>query len=452
MSNETSTFNIGVASSDEQTTASGTAGSIPSSATTGGSGGMDSLLALLQQMNESQKRMEEKQQIRDAKMDEMKEEQRIRDGEMKQELRARDEKFEALLQSQRMETRLLKDSVANVEQEVNNLKTDVQLQYDAVQQQFSSVQQQQQRLRDEFTREIQAVENRVRHQTVVQSPHLESSHHASMAVNDGSFRHVRDADRVKAPVYDGRSCWEAFLRQFEIVARINGWTDEDMSQRLLTALRGSATAVLQNLTDDLLNDYGRLKQTLSTRFGSQGQPEIARVRLRNRVQRRDEKLVELAEDIERLTRLAYPDTPEATLSSFAAERFIDALRQETIKQQVLIARPSSLQQALQIALQMESVLCNLRSDSRIVRRVDAADEQPTSSAVNAVSVKSYGSKNSDVEHLLKENFQKLFKLIEGHQAKKFAQTDKRELVCWNCQKPGHLRTRCPSVKSEQLKE
>ena len=42
------------------------------------------------------------------------------------------------------------------------------------------------------------------------------------------------------------------------------------------------------------------------RFDSAHQVELSRVQLRSRVRRRDESLPELAKNIERLTRLAYP--------------------------------------------------------------------------------------------------------------------------------------------------
>ena len=63
--------------------------------------------------------------------------------------------------------------------------------------------------------------------------------------------------------------------------------------------------VLSNLTPEQHLDYKALSTALDIRFGSAHQVELSRVQLRSRV-RRDETLPELAKNIERLTRLAYP--------------------------------------------------------------------------------------------------------------------------------------------------
>ena len=78
------------------------------------------------------------------------------------------------------------------------------------------------------------------------------------------------------------------------------------------------------------------------------------MKLRNRTRKRDESLAELMEDIERLTRLAYPDVAPAMLELLAKDQFIDSSTDEDMKLRIQQNGPESLQQALEAALELES--------------------------------------------------------------------------------------------------
>ena len=57
----------------------------------------------------------------------------------------------------------------------------------------------------------------------------------------------------------------------------------------------------------------------------------------------------MAEDVERLTRLAYPGADAAMLEVLAKDEFVDALPQEDMRLILRQMRPSSLREALQHA-------------------------------------------------------------------------------------------------------
>ena len=74
------------------------------------------------------------------------------------------------------------------------------------------------------------------------------------------------------------------------------------------------------------------------------------------MKRRDETLPELAEDVECLTRLAYPEAAEAMVIVLAKDQFIDALPNEDMRLRIRQSWPPSLRQALETALELESYL------------------------------------------------------------------------------------------------
>lgn len=55
-------------------------------------------------------------------------------------------------------------------------------------------------------------------------------------------------DRIIRPSpYDGRTPWDAYKTQFEMLAELNGWTDQEKATFLAVNLKGPALAVLGNL-------------------------------------------------------------------------------------------------------------------------------------------------------------------------------------------------------------
>ena len=153
---------------------------------------------------------------------------------------------------------------------------------------------------------------------------------------------------------DGKSTWEAYCTQFLLLAELNGWTEHQKAAYLAISLRGSALTVLTNLPEEQRRDYTALSGALQNRFGNTRQAELNRAQLWGRMKRREETLPELAEDVERLIRLAYPDAAEQIVIVLAKDQFIDALPDEETRSRIRQSRPTSLRQALEIAMELES--------------------------------------------------------------------------------------------------
>ena len=84
-----------------------------------------------------------------------------------------------------------------------------------------------------------------------------------------------------------------YIAQFEIVAGMNQWNDEQKGKYLLgTSLKGSALTVLRNLATETRQDYRALVAVLESRFGAAHQ-ELHHTEFKSRLRCR-----ELAEDIE----------------------------------------------------------------------------------------------------------------------------------------------------------
>jgi hypothetical protein len=182
---------------------------------------------------------------------------------------------------------------------------------------------------------------------------------------------TESARPIQRPVaYNGESLWESYHAQFEITSQLNGWTDLQKAAYLATSLKGPALNVLGNLPPERHYDYNVLVSALENRFGPAHRTELSRVRFKHRAKQKDESLAALAEDLERLERLAYPEAPPDLQNVLSRDQFVDALPGEDMRLRLKQEKPKSLRQALELALELESF--QLASRQRQFRTVRGA--------------------------------------------------------------------------------
>ena len=90
------------------------------------------------------------------------------------------------------------------------------------------------------------------------------------------------------------------------------------------------------------------------------------MKLQSRTRKQDENLQELAGDLEHLARLAYPDDADDMLEVIVKDQFLDALRDEDLWLRIRQNRPTSMSEALEQALELESYQLANRYHSRTV--------------------------------------------------------------------------------------
>ncbi|XP_028419213.1 uncharacterized protein LOC114544926 [Dendronephthya gigantea] len=254
-----------------------------------------------------------------------------------------------------------------------------------------------------------------------------------------------------APKFDGDSSWEVFQAQFDIAAEINGWNEDDKAVFLATALVGKAALVLSNLSDRERRDYRTLVSTLTTCFGMAHQSELARAKLKCRGKNREESMAELAESVETLTRTAYPDASTDLQDVIARDNFIDALPDDDMRLRIRQLRPSSLQVALQNAMELESFHQASRHRQRWQRsgsswNVRQVEETSRIAPKTSEETSSIERLEKLVDQLLKE-----MKNQNRRQSPPRTSGRPRPMRCWNCGQLGHLQNDC-LVKQEEIKK
>ncbi len=231
----------------------------------------------------------------------------------------------------------------------------------------------------------------------------------------------------KPTIFDGRSSWEAYMTQFEIVAEINQWDGPDKAAFLATSLRGPALTVLSNLPLESRVHYPS---------------ELHRMKLRNHVRCRDETLPELAEDIEKLARLAYPEAPIEVVETLTKDQFIDALYDDEIRLRVAQARPTTLRAALGIALEIESFSLAARRRGRPVRTVH---ETTTNTECFVDPQEETVKRNTEFLAEMKKmtsELREVVRSVKGRGRNQDGSPPRGKRKCWTCGSEDHLQRDC----------
>ena len=240
---------------------------------------------------------------------------------------------------------------------------------------------------------------------------------------------------VRPSTFDGKGSWEDYQAQFNIVAKLNDWTDDQSKATYLAvSLSGAARAVLGDLSEAERKNYEVLVKALDSRFGAGNQTEMHRATLRSRCRQKEESLPELAQAIRRLTRLAFPDVPPNLRDTMARDHFVDALSDPDVRWKVQQSRPKTLDEALTIAVELEAFVSADRQRARPVRAAWTSaelqdDRQPEQAGP------SFQEELQQIKDLLLTLIQK-------------AGRPRRPDGCWSCGERNNLARSCPKTQPQ----
>jgi len=157
--------------------------------------------------------------------------------------------------------------------------------------------------------------------------------------------HANAAKRKKIPVrrFSGKESVTDYLKQFELTARHNRWSDEDKATSLLCALDGPAGSILAEIDDPGQIRYSEVKQKLLQRFGPTQHPEVHEQALHDLRLSRGQNIRELTPEINRLTQLAYPDFEPEARSRLATNALLNAIPDKDVTFYIKDKNPTSIE-------------------------------------------------------------------------------------------------------------
>jgi len=157
---------------------------------------------------------------------------------------------------------------------------------------------------------------------------------------------------MKLMTYDGSGSLETFLAKFSKLAEYMQWNDTDRFYHLCASLNGIAGQVLWDagLQASVADVIGLLR----TRFKNGLHAERFKAELKVRRRRAGESLQQLYQDISKLVALAHPNEGPALVNHVAKETFLIALGDPVLQLKVIEREPKTVEDALNIAVKMES--------------------------------------------------------------------------------------------------
>ncbi|UYV84885.1 K02A2.6-like, partial [Cordylochernes scorpioides] len=225
---------------------------------------------------------------------------------------------------------------------------------------------------------------------------------------------------VKVPTFDGQSSWTSFKTQFDVVAQANGWNVRDKASFLAAALRGPAVDVLQMIPEQLRLDFNSLIDTLDSRYGEEHYQQLHVVKFKNRLQEKKERLQDLANDIRRLARLAFPTCPSETQDFMAQQQFIDSIGDPETQKFTRLSSATTLQETLVQAMKHEAAQQASRGSYRVARQVKLDNTGREKGRCWTCGAN---------DHLSPTCPRKV--------------KQRSDTGCWKCGKDGHIRKNCP---------
>lgn len=228
----------------------------------------------------------------------------------------------------------------------------------------------------------------------------------------------------RLPIYTGEQDsmeWNSFLETFMEILAINRWTaltSPEKATLLRSSLTKRAAETFNGLPADVKQNFERAKEELTRIFINPAKKVLFQNEFDNRIQGDKESLQDLVTSLRRLARRGYPEVASdgRALDSFVHRRFIEAIRDPTLRNQVRLFRRDTVEQTLVEAYRLEAAL--------------ATERERAPKFVSAV----VRSKNDD---------------FRGGQAghRDSGSRDYRrpdQLLCYNCNKPGHFARDCYS--------
>ncbi|KYN03599.1 hypothetical protein ALC62_05550, partial [Cyphomyrmex costatus] len=184
-------------------------------------------------------------------------------------------------------------------------------------------------------------------------------------------------------------------------------------------------------------EFEELKAKLELRFGEAHSLQNYYMQFTNRKQKFGETIAALGSDIERLARLAYPESSDTMCDKIACAQFVSALSDNYLKRTLQLEGVASLRLAIEraktISLIQESCFGkknenNFNSEKRKEKNFnegkDGQDETDT-------------KEENEETNTNKDNKNKKF--FKNKNDKRIG--NKKE--CWECGGVGHFRSECP---------
>ena len=265
--------------------------------------------------------------------------------------------------------------------------------------------------------------------------------------------------------YSGGTDLVLWLKRFEMYVRkaqvdVSQWTGE-----LLPLLDDGPFRVVsqQGLVDS--DDYEAVTMCLRAQYAPEGNHLEWQAKFHRRGQKADENLVTYVGELRALADKAYPGWTNEQRLQLVRDQFVQGVCSSTVQLRLMKEMPNTLDEALQLAIQQESVETAQRRLSKECGHGSSVassgvEELAAGSGLAALSVQQLRKQAQDSERMvedLRKQVEELNRRLSG-KGKTTAADQQRQsftrkqgsavITCWNCGERGHVRRNCPRKRKD----
>ena len=240
--------------------------------------------------------------------------------------------------------------------------------------------------------------------------------------------------------FDGTTDLGEYLSHFDLCIMANQWEVEQAGMFLGLSLTGVARRLLAGLEPASETGYWELREALERRFQPRNQVEMYKALMRNRDRKGGESLQCYAEDILRLTRLAYPVADASTTDSMARDRFVEGLGDQRLRHWIFQSKPASMEDAVAYSVEADAFLQSDREGDQARPAAVRATNTTMAEQIKALT-EQVASWQADGEGGRSSQYRRGGRRDDGGPRK-----------CYRCNQPGHYRRECPVAPSEKEKQ
>ena len=249
--------------------------------------------------------------------------------------------------------------------------------------------------------------------------------------------------KCKPERYDGTGDWSDYLRHFQKVADWNGWNEVEKAAQLSMNLSGLARQAWADSFSDPGSEvtYGAVVSVLTKRFKPEGQGEAYKAEFRRRNRRTEETFLEFGYALRRLAIRAFPRIAHEAREDMVIDQFLLGLSDGDMRRHVSLAHPGSVDQAITLATEYETITHSMRA--------------PVPQKPKVVAAVELTGEVKDNSHLTETNrlLTELVALMvdQSKTGLRSRPKPRNPGACWACGEVGHLQRACPKreVKSSQ---
>ena len=192
-----------------------------------------------------------------------------------------------------------------------------------------------------------------------------------------TISHALKRRETEARRFSGKENVEEYLLQFELTAKRNGWNDDEKSSALLCALDGSARGILTEFDNPIAATYAEVKQALLSRFGPTQLVEVHEQALAQLRLSKGQSIRELAHEVQRLVRQAYPDILGPARNRLAVKHLLNAMHDKDTVFYIREKNPYDVMEACQLYERYTALVSEDNPNRRAnIRGVNEGHENP----------------------------------------------------------------------------